>query len=165
MAAVARIVEREKRGTGNGRGRSVHCAWRWRCKLYPMRDSVESSGWASTASSIGVGTGSGGRAVYRMRHAYVSESVWAMPSRLRRALYGLWRQKALSENKHIGDKRVGHCRSRKRMAGTNRRRGPHGRGREPGASAAVAETELGIHVRTGAGVHVELNLIGLNVGD
>jgi hypothetical protein len=46
------------------------------------------------------------------------------------------------------------------MAGTHRRRGAHGRGRETRASAAVAGAETGIHLR-GAGVHVELDLIGL----
>jgi hypothetical protein len=75
MAAVARVLGREKGGGGSGRGRSGHGAWRWRCELYPMRDSLESSEWASTASAIGVGTASGGRAACRMQHGYVVESV------------------------------------------------------------------------------------------
>ncbi|KAJ7302870.1 hypothetical protein DFH08DRAFT_945469 [Mycena albidolilacea] len=82
MAAVARVLEREKGGARNGCGRRGHCAWRWRCELYPIRDSVESSGWASTASAIDVGTASGRRAVCRMQHEYVVESIWAVLSHL-----------------------------------------------------------------------------------
>jgi hypothetical protein len=83
MTAIACVVEREKGGAENKCKRSVHCAqWRWRCELYPMHNSVESSGWASTASAIGAGAASGGRAVCRMQPGYVVESAWAVPSHL-----------------------------------------------------------------------------------